>query len=113
MIGKYKVITLIGSTKFKEDFDKCASKLTLRGYIVLPLTVFEKYNQLLLTRDECKMLKDMIMRKIDISDEVYVVNPDGYIGDSTKCEIEYALNNNKKVTFMNSNIDTEVFKYGK
>lgn len=105
MIGKYKIITIIGSTKFKKEIEAAAFRLTLDGYIVFPLTVFTKADQIQLIDEQIGMLSDMIRKKIDISDEVYVVNPGGYIGSSTKQEIEYALDNNKRVIFMNSNIN--------
>ena len=113
MIGRYKVITLIGSTRFKEYFEKVATNLTLNGYIVLPLTAFSNYNQIQLSDSTTEMLKDMIRKKIDISDEVYVVNPDGYIDEDTMNEIEYTLDLNKKVTFMSSKVDVGIFKYYK
>lgn len=102
MIGKYRVICLIGSTKYKTEIQSKAAELTLDGYIVLPLTVFSKSDNVSLSESQISMLKDMIRKKIDISDEVYVVNPKNtIIGENTQEEINYALNNNKKVTYMN------------
>ena len=49
------------------------------------------------------MLSDMHKQKIDISDEIYVVNINGYIGENTKEEIEYAKNKNKKIYYINKN----------
>ena len=46
------------------------------------------------------MLDDMHKRKIDMADEIFVINKNGYIGSSTKYEIEYALKTNKKVNYM-------------
>lgn len=46
------------------------------------------------------MLDEMHKRKIDISDEICVINRDGYIGESTRSEIEYAIKTGKKVTYM-------------
>lgn len=105
MIGKYKVISIIGSTRFKNEIEHAAARLTLDGYIVFPLTVFTKADQLTLNDNQLEMLSDMVRKKIDISDEVYVVNSRGYIGSSTRQEIKYALDNNKKVTFSNNNIN--------
>lgn len=102
MIGKYKIICIIGSTKYKSEIQSKAAELTLDGYIVLPLTVFSHSDNLSLSEGQINMLKDMIKKKIDIADEVYVVNPKNtIIGDNTLEEINYALNNNKKVTYMN------------
>jgi hypothetical protein len=48
------------------------------------------------------MLDDIHRRKIDMSDEIYVINKNGYIGDSTKGEIEYAINTGKRVNYLES-----------
>ena len=44
----------------------------------------------------------MHRQKIDMSDEIFVINKDGYIGESTKAEIEYAKLNEKKVSYLES-----------
>ena len=49
-----------------------------------------------------QMLDDMHKRKIDMADEIFVINVGGYIGDSTKSEIEYAINNGKEVIYHES-----------
>jgi len=108
MIGKYKVITLCGSTRFKDEFIKAQKDLTLKGYIVISVGLFghsgdsevwENMDEGTLTKTK-EMLNDMHKRKIDMADEIFVVNVGGYIGESTKSEIEYALNNNKKVNYL-------------
>ena len=50
-----------------------------------------------------EMLDDMHKRKIDMSDEIFVINVNGYIGDSTKSEIEYAIKTGKKVNYLEDN----------
>ena len=50
------------------------------------------------------MLDDMHKRKIDMADEIYVINVGGYVGDSTKSEINYAKQTGKKVNYL-ENID--------
>lgn len=108
MVGKYKVITLCGSTRFKEDFLEAQKKLTLEGNIVISVGLFghggdqevwENMDEGTITKTK-EMLDDMHKRKIDMSDEIYVINKGGYIGSSTKSEIEYAIKTNKKVRFM-------------
>ena len=47
-----------------------------------------------------EMIDDMHKRKIDMSDEIFVINKNGYIGTSTKSEIEYAIKTGKKVNYM-------------
>ena len=97
MLGKYKVITLCGSVKFKEDFLAVQKKLTFQGNIVLTPNFLELGD---LTNDIKQMLDDMHKRKIDMSDEIFVINKNGYIGSSTKSEIEYATKNNKKINYL-------------
>ena len=50
-----------------------------------------------------KMLKDMHKRKIDMADEIFVINKNGYIGQSTQQEIEYAVKTNKRVNYLEPN----------
>ncbi len=110
MVGKYKVITLCGSTKFKEDFMREQKRLTLEGNIVISVGLFghsgdsevwENMTEGQLTATKI-MLDDMHKRKIDMADEIFVINKNGYIGESTQSEIEYAISTNKKVNYMES-----------
>lgn len=110
MVKQYPVITLCGSTKFKEEFLKVQKELTLKGYIVISVGLFghsgdsevwENMNEGTLTKTK-EMLDDMHKRKIDMADEIFVINVGGYIGESTKSEIEYAKSNNKKVNYLES-----------
>lgn len=100
-ISKPTVITLCGSTKFKKEFEKVQKQLTLKGYIVISVGLFghcgdkEAFEGL-----NKKMLDDLHKRKIDLSDEIFVINKNGYIGDSTKSEIDYALKTGKKIRYM-------------
>ena len=101
MVGKYKVITLCGSTKFKEDFIKQQKRLTLEGNIVISVGLFDHAGENeVWTEGTKEMLDDMHKRKIDMADEIFVINKNGYIGNSTKSEIEYALKTGKKVNYM-------------
>ncbi len=103
MVGKYEVITLCGSTKFKDDFIKAQEFLTLAGCIVISVGLFghaDKKYTTAITPEVKMMLDDMHKRKIDMADSIFVVNRGGYIGESTKSEIEYALKTGKQVTYM-------------
>ena len=103
MVGKYKVITLCGSTKFKDDFMKVQKQLTIEGNIVISVGIFgHSDNEETFTEGIKEMLDDMHKRKIDMADEIFVINKNGYIGSSTKSEIEYAMKTNKKVSYMES-----------
>ena len=101
MVGKYKVITLCGSTKFKDDFLKEQKRLTLEGNIVISVGLFgHSGDDEVWTENIKEMLDDMHKRKIDMADEIFVINKNGYIGSSTKSEIEYAQKIGKPVKFM-------------
>ena len=101
MVGKYKVITLCGSTKFKEDFLREQKRLSLSGNIVISVGLFgHSGDGEAFTPQTKEMLDDMHKRKIDMADEIFVINKNGYIGSSTKSEIEYAIKTNKKVNYM-------------
>ena len=108
MTGKYPVITLCGSTRFKEEFMEMQKKLTLAGNIVISVGLFghagdaevwENMDEGTLTRTK-EMLDDMHKRKIDMADEIFVINKNGYIGDSTRSEIAYALEHGKTVNYL-------------
>lgn len=101
MVGKYKVITLCGSAKFEEDFLREQKRLSLEGNIVISVGFFGNTGKDEILTDETKMmLGDIHKRKIDMADEIFVINKNGYIGESTKSEIEYAKKNNKIVNYM-------------
>ena len=80
MVGKYKVIILCGSTKFKEQYLEAQKRLTLE--------------------DTKAMLDDMHKRKIDMADEIFVINVGGYVGESTRSEIGYAMSNGIDVRYL-------------
>ena len=108
MVGNYKVITLCGSTRFKDEFMEAQKRLTLEGNIVISVGLFdhsgdnevwENMDEGTLTKTK-EMLDDMHKRKIDMADEIFVINVGGYIGASTKSEIEYAKATGKPVRFL-------------
>ena len=99
MIGGYKVITLCGSTRFKEEFERVNRELTLAGNIVISVGCFGHSGDTF-TDEQKVMLDDIHKRKIDMADAIYVINKDGYIGASTKNEIAYAYEHGKPVMFM-------------
>ncbi len=104
----YPVVTLCGSTRFKDEFLQVQKDLTLQGYIVLTVGLFghagdkevwENREEGALTKTK-QMLDDMHLRKIDMSDEIFVINPGGYIGESTRREIEYAKAHGKGIRYL-------------
>jgi hypothetical protein len=101
MIGKYKIITLCGSTRFRDEFIEEQKRLTLEGYIVISVGLFGHSGDDEVWWDKTKeMLDDMHKRKIDLADEIFVINKNGYIGSSTRSEIEYAIKTNKPVVYL-------------
>ena len=107
MSGPYRVVTLCGSTRFKKEFLEIQKELTLKGFIVISVGLFghsgddevwEGMDEGTKTKTK-EMLDDMHKRKIDMADEIYVIDVDGYIGESTRSEIEYAKETGKKVTY--------------
>ena len=108
MVKNYKVITLCGSTRFKDDFMRVQKELTLKGNIVISVGLFghsgddevwDGMDEGTLSKTK-EMLDDMHQRKIDMADEIFVINVGGYIGNSTRSEIEYAIKNGKKVNYL-------------
>ncbi len=101
MIGKYKIITLCGSTRFKDEFIAEQKRLTLEGNIVISVGLFGHSGDEEVWNEHTKaMLDDMHKRKIDLADEIFVINPGGYIGSSTRSEIEYALQTGKVIRYL-------------
>lgn len=101
MVGKYHVITLCGSTRFKEQFLEAQKRLTLEGNIVISVRLFgHSGDEEVWTPGTKEMLDNMHKRKIDMADAIYVISPGGYIGESTRSEIEYAKANGKKVLYL-------------
>ena len=100
--NRYNIITLCGSIKFKDEFMKVQEKLTLEGNIVFSPNFFNNIKKEDIDLETKKMLDKMHRQKIDMSDEIYVINPEGYIGESTKSEIEYAKSKRKKISYLES-----------
>lgn len=107
-MGKYPVVTLCGSTRFKDEFMEAQKKLTLEGKIVISVGLFghsgdqevwENMDEGTLTKTK-EMLDDMHKRKIDMANSIYVINVGGYIGDSTRSEIEYAKAHGKAIEYL-------------
>lgn len=100
MIGKFKIITLCGSTKFKTQFIEQQRKLTLEGNIVISVGMFGHADIEPITDEIKTMLDEMHFRKIDMADEIFVINVGGYVGFSTKREIEYAESMGKVINYL-------------
>jgi hypothetical protein len=92
-----KVITLCGSTRFKRDFRRIEQELNFKGNLVISLNNFTHIED----KDPRKeMLNNIHFKRIDLSDSIFVINKDNYIGNSTKREIEYAKEKGKEIIYM-------------
>ena len=94
-----KVITICGSYKLKKEMIDIAEKLTLEGNCVLMPNELSRNSKDDYTLEEALMIDKMHKEKIKLSDAILVVNVNGYIGSSTKSEIEYAKNLNKEIIY--------------
>ena len=101
-IGKrMKVITLCGSTRFKEQFLEQQKRLTLEGNVVISVGLFGHSGDEEVWKPGIKeMLDKMHFQKIDMADEIFVINVGGYIGESTKREIDHAQQLGKPVYYL-------------
>ncbi len=103
-----KVICLCGSTRFAQWFMIKRWELEKQGIItfginILPDNYFAEGNSHGAEQEGIKeILDELHKRKIDLSDEVFVLNVGGYIGESTRSEIDYAIKNGKPVNFLES-----------
>ena len=97
-----KVVCLCGSTRFKREFIDANFRETLVGNIVLTVGWFSHVDAEVFYPSESQKtaLDELHKRKIDLADEVLVLNVGGYIGDSTRSEIEYALRTGVPVRYL-------------
>lgn len=92
-----KIITICGSLKYQKEMMDVAEKLALKGNCVL--TPVYPVNNNERTENQLKILKEEHFKKIELSNEIMVVNVNNYIGNNTKLEIDYANKLNKKIVF--------------
>ncbi len=100
-----KVITLCGSTRFEADFAEVNRRLTLEGCVVLSLGMFSlpdvpDHDWTTDSADLKGRLAGVHRQKIRMADEVYIVDPGGYVGESTRREIDYAESLGKPVRYL-------------
>jgi hypothetical protein len=99
-----KIVCLCGSTRFVDIYNEYRKIFTLKGYIVLSIEIVTTQTQKddpQYSNPELKhMLDELHKRKIDLADEVFIINKGGYIGESTHSEIEYAKVHNKIITYL-------------
>lgn len=95
-----KIITICGSLKFKNEILAISEKLELAGNVVIAPIYPTNEDKDAYTEEEVEILDKMHKEKIKISDAIYVVNVDGYIGSSTKSEIEFAQKLGKEIIYL-------------
>jgi hypothetical protein len=107
-----KIVCLCGSTRFMDAFQAANLRETLAGNIVLSVGCNTKSDASLfggLSNGDLHKVKESLdslhKRKIDLADEIFVLNVGGYIGDSTRSEIEYAYRQHKQIRFLEPDVD--------
>jgi hypothetical protein len=103
--GEARVITLCGSTRFEAEFAEVNQRLTLDGCVVISLGMFSlpdlPGDDWTADRSDLKeRLGALHLQKIRMADEVYIVDPGGYVGESTRREIAYATSLGKPVRYL-------------
>ena len=110
MINGFKVITLCGSTRFKNEFLEAQKRLTLEGNVVITVGLFgHSGDDVVWTEGVKDMLDRQHLAKIDLADEIFVINVGGYIGDSTRREIAYAEFKGKTIKYMDNSKQTSIY----
>ena len=99
-----RIVVLCGSTRFYDAFQTANYELTMQGVIVLSVGFYPHNAQVHgegvgATSEQKIALDELHKRKIDLADEVLVLNVGGYIGDSTRSEIAYAERVGKPVRY--------------
>lgn len=94
------IITICGSTRFKKEIEAVVHDLTLQDHIVLAPGVFHHADEEELPVETKIRLDNLHRQKINMSDAIFVVNVDGYIGESTYGEIDWANRMKKEIFFL-------------
>lgn len=106
-----KIVCLCGSTRFSEAFQQANFAETLAGNIVLTIGCDTKADAELFAGEEGErkkaMLDELHLRKIELADEVLILNVGGYVGDSTAREIVYAIDHGKGLRWLEKTLDEE------
>ena len=96
---KPRIVCLCGSTRFKKEYERIQWELTKRGVIVLSVGCYMHADKVKVTTEEKQKVDELHLHKIDLADEVIVVCPGTYIGESTNSEIQYARGKGKTVRY--------------
>lgn len=93
------IVCLCGSTRFKDTYTAENGRLTLEGCIVLSCGQFAGAGDEV-TAEQKEALDRLHREKVRLADEVRIMNVGGYIGESTRREVEFALSLDKPITFL-------------
>ena len=96
------IVCLCGSTRFRTAFEQANRDETLQGRIVLSVGVFGHHEPNAVSEVTKRELDELHLAKVDLADEILVVNVGGYIGESTRREIAYAESCGKPVRLLES-----------
>lgn len=112
-----RIVCLCGSTRFSDAFRRANLEETIAGHIVLSIGCDTKCDADLvalgeLTPEAKAKLDELHKRKIDLADEILVLNVGGYIGESTRSEIAYALDHGKPVRWLEDPSDELCREFG-
>ena len=108
------VVCLCGSTRFYDEFQRAYYEETMKGNIVLSVGFYMHSSEqahgetIGITPEQKIMLDELHMKKIDMADEVLILNKDRYIGESTRRELEHAIRSGKGIRFLEPNEAKEV-----
>lgn len=95
MLDRPEIVCICGSTRFVDEMRAANRDLTFAGVIVVaPGEAGE-----VVTHEQKTALDALHLRKIDLADRVLVVNPGGYVGESTRREVAYARATGKPISF--------------
>lgn len=103
---KPRIVCLCGSTRFYKAFQEANYRETMDGKIVLSVGFYPHAQtemhgeQIGITPEQKHALDELHKRKIDLADEILVLNVGGYIGESTRSEVYYAVAHNKLVRWL-------------
>ena len=106
LMNRPEVVCLCGSTRFYDEFQEANYNLTMQGKIVLSVGFFHHKSKAVhgegvgCSEEQKVLLDELHKRKIDLANSILVLNIGGYIGESTRSEIEYAKAHSKKIEYL-------------
>jgi hypothetical protein len=100
-----KIVTFCGSTRFKEEYLYWQKAFTMEGWVVISVGVFGHADDVPLTEEQKTMLDRLHLNKIMLAELVFIIDKDGYTGESTKREIAYAELIGKTIKYLSKTLD--------